>query len=92
MNNNPDNNNNNAATNGAAAATTTSTTSSASDSEIQEATLRLADELRPYVPSNTLPENATTSDLQLTICRKLREVSYLFTWFYYFIFTLGRSC
>ena len=74
----PGDHNNNSTTTTPATATTVAAPSSASDSEVQEATLRLADELRPYVPSNTLPENAATSELQLTICRKLREVRCIF--------------
>jgi len=56
-------------------ASTNINTTSATDNEVNEGTLRLAEELRPFVPSNTLPEDADPADLQLTICRKLREVS-----------------
>ena len=34
---------------------------------------RLADELRPYVPQTALPTQGA-EELQLAICRKLREV------------------
>lgn len=48
-----------------------------SESEIAAGAERLAEELRPFVSQSALP--ATTQgkseDLQLSICRKLREVS-----------------
>ena len=58
----------------AAAPSDAAVATSASDGEINDGTMRLAEELRPYVPQNTLPEDANPADLQLTICRKLREV------------------
>lgn len=66
-----------AAAKAAAAASVTSSSSaapSASESEISEGAQRLAEELRPYVPQNALPDSAGVPDLQLAICRKLREV------------------
>jgi hypothetical protein len=55
----------------AAAAAATSTPSSVLSDE--EATTQLATELRRFVPDTAL-ETSNIPDLQLAICRKLREV------------------
>lgn len=47
-----------------------------SESEIAAGAERLAEELRPFVSQSALPSTRGKSeDLQLSICRKLREVS-----------------
>lgn len=56
--------------------------SSLLDVDVGQGALRLADQLRAYVPQNALPEiNSPTgpgiADLQLAICRKLREVRFV---------------
>lgn len=45
------------------------------DASIALAAHTLADQLRPFVPQNTL-DATHIADLQLAICRKLREVSH----------------
>jgi hypothetical protein len=46
------------------------------DAEVDEGAHRLAEELKSFVPSGALANKESTSELQLAICRKLREVSY----------------
>ena len=48
---------------------------SVSDAEIAQGAQQLALELRRFVPDNALPDTKNVADLQLAICRKLREVS-----------------
>ena len=55
------------------------TTSPSLDEVVGMGALRLAEQLRTFVPPNALPDiNSPTSpsipDLQLAICRRLREV------------------
>jgi hypothetical protein len=68
----------------AAAASSSSSSSSSTTPSLDEVVgvgaLKLAEQLRSYVPQNALPDiNSPTSpsipDLQLAICRKLREVN-----------------
>ena len=51
---------------------------SVSDAEIAQGAQQLALELRRFVPDNALPDTKNVADLQLAICRKLREVSMSF--------------
>lgn len=44
------------------------------DSSGDQGAFKIAGELRPFVPQNTLPDGSA-EELQLVICRKLREVS-----------------
>jgi len=47
---------------------------SVSDAEIAQGAQQLALELRRFVPDNALPDTKNVADLQLAICRKLREL------------------
>jgi hypothetical protein len=60
-----------------AAESSTSAANSINETELTAGAERLADELRPFVPQNALPAHGVgrAEDLQLSICRKLREVS-----------------